>query len=59
MHLPHHQQMLRDHKKHGGVDAVMTIIAKENPGALRPEAIQEIREKHRLVEKLDAFAAVA
>lgn len=45
MHLPQHQQMLRNAANHGGVDAVMAIIARENPNALRPEAVEEILGK--------------
>lgn len=59
MHLPQHQQMLRDHRKHGGVDAVMAIIANENPGVFRDEQLAEIRAKQRVAEANDALAAVA
>lgn len=37
MHLPQHQELLRNHAKHGGIDAVMKIIEKENKGALHVE----------------------
>lgn len=37
MHLPHHQQMLRDHAKHGGINAVLKIIREENSAALHIE----------------------
>lgn len=59
MHLPRHQQMLRDHKKHGGVDAVMAVIAKENPSAFTAEALDEIRSKRPQAEATDAAAALA
>ena len=59
MHLPHHQKMLRNAAEHGGVDAVMVTIAKENPGVFRAAAIKEIREKQRLAEPSDALAATA
>lgn len=51
--------MLRDHRKHGGVDAVMAIIANENPGVFRDEQLAEIRAKQRVAEANDALAAVA
>lgn len=38
MHLPHHQEMLRNAANHGGIDAVMATIAKENPRALHVES---------------------
>ncbi|MDE1139557.1 hypothetical protein [Paraburkholderia tropica] len=59
MHLPKHQQMLRDHRSYGGVDAVMVIIAKENPGAFTAEALKEIREMQRLADPFDAPIALA
>ncbi|MBP0589304.1 hypothetical protein J8I87_06140 [Paraburkholderia sp. LEh10] len=37
MHLPHHQEMLRNAAKYGGVDAVTELIRKENPSALHVE----------------------
>lgn len=37
MHLPHHQQMLREHAKHGGINAVLKIIREENSAALHIE----------------------
>ncbi|WP_042297137.1 hypothetical protein [Paraburkholderia bannensis] len=37
MHLPQHQEMLRNAAKHGGLPAVMQIIREENPGALHTE----------------------
>ncbi|MCP3721755.1 hypothetical protein M3I53_01210 [Paraburkholderia sp. CNPSo 3272] len=37
MHLPHHQEMLRNAAKHGGIDAVMHIIREENSAALHIE----------------------
>ncbi|MEI5998261.1 hypothetical protein H3V53_13915 [Paraburkholderia bengalensis] len=37
MHLPHHQDMLRNASKYGGVDAVTELIRKENPSALHVE----------------------
>ncbi|WP_167401183.1 hypothetical protein [Paraburkholderia eburnea] len=51
--------MLRDHPKHGGVDAVMVTIAKENPGVFRDEQLAEIRARQRVTEANDALAAVA
>ncbi|CAM2151303.1 conserved hypothetical protein [Paraburkholderia tropica] len=59
MHLPKHQQMLRDHRSYGGVDAVMAIIAKENPGAFTAEALIEIFTKRQQEGSNDARAAVA
>ncbi|MEM5325202.1 hypothetical protein VSR34_01140 [Paraburkholderia sp. JHI2823] len=37
MHLPHHQEMLRNATKHGGINAVISIIEKENGTALHVE----------------------
>ena len=37
MHLPHHQEMLRNAATHGGIDAVMNIIREENSAALHIE----------------------
>ncbi|PVX86448.1 hypothetical protein [Paraburkholderia unamae] len=37
MHLPQHQQMLREAGKHGGIAAVMKIIEQENSAALHVE----------------------
>lgn len=59
MHLPQHQEMLRNHAKHGGVDAVMAIIATENPGVFRPAQLEEIRAKRRQAEADDALASLA
>lgn len=38
MHLPHHQQMLSNAAKHGGIAAVMNIIREENSAALHIES---------------------
>lgn len=51
--------MLRNHAKHGGVDAVMAIIATENPGVFRPAQLEEIRAKRRQAEADDALASLA
>jgi hypothetical protein len=37
MHLPHHQELLHNAAKHGGVDAVIERIRKERPSALHVE----------------------
>jgi len=37
MHSEKHQQLLRNAAEHGGIDAVMKIIAEENPRALHVE----------------------
>jgi len=38
MHLPHHQQMLRNAANHGGIAAATEIIRRECPDALHVES---------------------
>lgn len=51
--------MLRNRAKYGGTDAVMAIIATENPRAFRPEQLEEIHDKRRVRKAINALTAVA